>query len=143
MNMEASSNKSTTGSFEVYVDKSGPLKQDFKSFDMKEEGVEFFVQEGVGGPMAPRRQLGFGFLGKNFTGKYEVKDLEKVEYAEWSDMSDYRYRAKLGWIEIELTKSPPRIIGKFDMVVIQYEGSPPGGRPQELNVSGTFDLTNG
>ncbi|WP_157221680.1 hypothetical protein [Pseudomonas sp. GM102] len=143
MNMEAKSNKNTTGSFEVYVDKSGPLKQDFKSFDVKEGGVEFFVQEGRGGPIVPRRQLGFGLLGKNLTGRYEVKDLEKVEYAEWSDMSDYRYKAKSGWIEIELTESPSRIFGRFDMVVIQYEGSPPGGRPEELSVSGTFDLANG
>lgn len=141
MNNESETNKSTTGSFEVYVDGKGPLKQDFISFDVKEESVEFSVLEGVGGAMAPRYNLQFAFLGNDITGKHDVTSLLKVDFADWSADYSYRYKAKSGWIEVKLTQSPHRIVGRYEMVVDIYENSPPGGAPLVRKVTGTFDLT--
>lgn len=141
MSGERNSKKSAEGSFVVHVDGKEPIKQDYKSFDVKEGSVEVWVLEGVGGPMAPRTQLLLGFQGDYPSGRHEATKLLKVEYKEWSDMHGFEYKAKSGWVEVSSTPSPRRITGKFEMVVGIHSSSPPGA-PSEKTVSGDFDLTN-
>jgi hypothetical protein len=141
MSVELKSEKSTTGSFNVRVDGKEPIKQDSKSFDVKEGSVEIWVLEGVGGPMAPRTHLLLGFQGDYPSGRHDATKLLKVEYKEWSDMHGFEYKAKSGWVEVSSTPSPRRITGKFEMVVGIHSSSPPGA-PSEKTVSGDFDLTN-
>ncbi|WP_219097435.1 hypothetical protein [Pseudomonas sp. UMAB-40] len=138
MSGELNSKNSTTGSFVVRVDGKEPLKQDYKSFDVKEGSVEIWVLEGVGGPMAPRTHLLLGFQGDYPSGRHDATKLLKVEYKEWSDMHGFEYKAKSGWVEVSSTPSPRRITGKFEMVV----ESSSSGAPPEKRVSGDFDLTN-
>ncbi|MHC8344366.1 hypothetical protein [Pseudomonas sp. RT6P73] len=142
MSDELKSNKGTTGTFDVRVDGEEPLKQDLKSFDVKEGSVEVSVLEGIGGPMAPRRHLLLSFEGGCPNGRFEAASLLKVDYADWSDMHSYRYKAKSGWVEVESRGSPRRIVGNFEMVVEIYENSPPGGAPLVRQISGAFDLIN-
>lgn len=141
MASELKSKKSTTDFFNVSVAGENPLKQDVKSFGVKEGSVEVFVQEGSGGVMETKRLLLLGFRGSCPSGRHEATGLLKVEYKEWSDQYSIEYKAKSGWIEISPTSSPRRITGKFEMVVGMHFSSP-SGAPLEKRVSGDFDLTN-
>lgn len=129
-----------TGFFNVHVDGEASLTQDFLLFNVQEESVDVWVQEGAGGNMQTKRLLKFGFKGNCPNGRYEATSLLEVCYKEWSDMHGIEYKAKSGWVEVSSTASPRRITGEFVMVMTKYFSSPPV-EAEDIKVSGSFNLT--
>ena len=52
-----------TGFFNVHVDGEASLTQDFLLFNVQEESVDVWVQEGAGGNMETKRSLKLDFKG--------------------------------------------------------------------------------
>ncbi|VVO00616.1 hypothetical protein PS718_02629 [Pseudomonas fluorescens] len=131
----------TSGTFEVKTDNRGNLRADVLSFADLGSGFKVAVKEGVGGVMEPKKYFELGFPEKSLSATYDVKQLSVATYKDWSEIHSYDYVAKSGSVTVSYTDSPRKTEGKFDLVMkLQGNPNPPG--PEELKVSGTFNLKN-
>ncbi|QXZ16937.1 hypothetical protein KVQ82_13890 [Pseudomonas sp. AO-1] len=129
------------GEFVVNVDGHGQINQRDLYLREKEKGFEIGVTDDPPGSMPPTKVFFIEFPDKLAPAVYDIKQLKRVLYADYSEWHDYVFIAESGTVTVKSYQdSPRRASGDFTMVG-RLEGSPrPIPGPDVFTISGNFNL---
>ncbi|MBF6036229.1 hypothetical protein H8F23_23525 [Pseudomonas sp. P155] len=132
--------KSTaTGKFEVEVEGYGKIEQLDIYLSEQGDGFEVGVRDDPPGNMPPTRFLFIEFPNKTAIAKYDVKELKRFAYHDYSEWHSYEFVPESGSVKVKYQDSPRQASGEID-VKGRLVGSPPPQGPVNVRIFGTFDL---
>lgn len=129
-----------TGRFEVDVEGSGQIVQRDLYLREQGNGFEIGVADDPPGNMPPTKFLFLEFADKPAFAEYDVKQLKRVAYHDYSEWHSYEFIAESGTVTVAYQDSPRRALGYID-IAGRLKGDPlPIPGPDIVRITGWFYL---
>lgn len=128
------------GTFEVDVEGSGHIEQ--RDLYLRDMGIgfEIGIADDPPGHMPPTRFLFLEFPDKPVFKQYDVRQLKRVTYHDYSEWHSYEFIAESGTVTLAYQDSPRRTLGRVD-IAGRLIGNPiPIPGPEIVKITGWFYL---